>query len=88
MKRHADVVWKDEIITRDKQGKNARSMKDKRVLVDLITGNSSQLENKGTNKSKPEFSCQHSLLEGTRRLDDATSMESASTFRTKLELLS
>lgn len=29
-----------------------------------------------------------SLLEGTRRLDDATAMESASTFRTKLELLS
>lgn len=29
-----------------------------------------------------------SLLEGTRRLDDTTVMESASTFRTKLELLS
>lgn len=61
-------------------------MKDKRVLVDLITGNLKT--NKGTNKSEPEVSCRHSLLEGTRRLDDATSMESASTFRTKLEQLS
>lgn len=51
MKQRVDVFWKDEKISRDKLGKNARNKKeDKKLLVDLITDICARHENKQTNK--------------------------------------
>lgn len=50
----------------------------------------SDVKSKSSNLRGGEFTntTMHLLLEGARRFEDATLMESASTFRTKLELAS